>query len=713
MITLPPFKAFLASNIPSVYDNTLSYYDELTKLIAYLEQEVVPAVNETSAGLATLKDFVENYFKNLDVQDEINNKLDEMAESGQLAEIVAAYLAVKGVLAFDTPTALKAGTNLIEGSYAKTYGYKRKDDGVYDLYTVRATDAGDVDDGYNTIILTADPTLVAIRLQQGGKRVINLVAGDNLQDYLSLEGEKEIVLPASTTIVETDALLLNSDTTLDLNGSTVNFSYARSSIFTYDWDETLGFMGYAPNDTFTGYGGYKNITIKNGSITGGTSCFMHSENVKFENVYFQTAGSRHSLQFAACKGVEIINCEFEGGRDDSVDNASELINLDFCAYSAQPYINEYSTMFDGTSNKCVLVEGNTFKQNTNENMGYFGAVGSHGNSTNTAIIVDGFVARDNNFGLPREFAIGLKNYKNVVIENNILEDALGTYKGRFILKVGSVDGAQIVDNTAKGTRAFFTSSNPTYAGNKINISNNVIIADDPAFDTTAVFVLHNIHDSQVCGNMVQYTHHPIHINTRAYFDQIEDDPAEHTINLLVQNNTFEKLTNTDTYLGCRISTCDAVKFVDNNFIHDGTVQANWRILYFQNTQTNLVVQGNTTDFQYRFAEADKVNTKFNGNNAIYPQSSSISSTSTSGTFTGVITNFSKIILLVGEAANTQTIEILPFLTNGVKFGTTGTFIKPVAKNDGTYGKLTFTISNDGEDWAYTGDIPLRQVFAQD
>lgn len=95
MITLPPFKSFLASNIPSVYDNTLSYYDELTKLIAYLEQQVVPAVNKNSEdiqkyvdGLEQLKEYVDHYFDNLDVQTEINNKLDEMAEDGTLAEII-------------------------------------------------------------------------------------------------------------------------------------------------------------------------------------------------------------------------------------------------------------------------------------------------------------------------------------------------------------------------------------------------------------------------------------------------------------------------------------------------------------------------------------------------------------------------------------------------------------------------------------------------
>lgn len=94
-IPLPPFKAFLASNIPSVYDNTLSYYDELTKLIGYIETVILPAINETAGevdgikkGLEDLKSYVVHYFDNLDVQTEINNKLDAMAEDGTLAEII-------------------------------------------------------------------------------------------------------------------------------------------------------------------------------------------------------------------------------------------------------------------------------------------------------------------------------------------------------------------------------------------------------------------------------------------------------------------------------------------------------------------------------------------------------------------------------------------------------------------------------------------------
>ena len=103
---LPPFEAWLASNIPAVYDNTMSYYEELTALIKYLEDTVIPAVNTTGESVVqlqgnftaltqqfnTLKSYVEHYFDNLDVQTEINNKLDAMVTDGTLGAIIEPYL---------------------------------------------------------------------------------------------------------------------------------------------------------------------------------------------------------------------------------------------------------------------------------------------------------------------------------------------------------------------------------------------------------------------------------------------------------------------------------------------------------------------------------------------------------------------------------------------------------------------------------------------
>ena len=89
VVPMPPFMDWLATNIPAVYDNTMSYYDELTSLIKYLQDSVVPALNADSEAITILSNFVEHYFDNLDVQEEINNKLDAMAQDGTLSEMVA------------------------------------------------------------------------------------------------------------------------------------------------------------------------------------------------------------------------------------------------------------------------------------------------------------------------------------------------------------------------------------------------------------------------------------------------------------------------------------------------------------------------------------------------------------------------------------------------------------------------------------------------
>ena len=163
LIPLPPFKSWLASNIPAVYDNTMTYYEELCAMISYLEKQVTPAVNANTTGLAALKKYVEDYFKDLDIQTEIDNKLDEMAESGQLAEIIAQYIELNGVLAYDTKTQLKAANNLVNGSICETLGATNITDGKGSLYKIRTITSSDVVDDENIVALTNYPTLIAQR----------------------------------------------------------------------------------------------------------------------------------------------------------------------------------------------------------------------------------------------------------------------------------------------------------------------------------------------------------------------------------------------------------------------------------------------------------------------------------------------------------------------------------------------------------------------
>ena len=85
--------------LPTSYLMSMTYPEQLTWLCNYISQTVIPAINDNVEAVQELQqlykdleDFVNNYFDNLDVQEEINRKLDEMASSGQLTEIIKHYV---------------------------------------------------------------------------------------------------------------------------------------------------------------------------------------------------------------------------------------------------------------------------------------------------------------------------------------------------------------------------------------------------------------------------------------------------------------------------------------------------------------------------------------------------------------------------------------------------------------------------------------------
>ena len=161
------FTNYIYKAIPLAFDESMSYYETLCGLLYYLKHTVIPTVNNNADALievqnlmVQLQQYVDNYFDNLDVQDEINNKLDDMVEQGTLQEIIADYLDSKAVFGFDTVSSMKQATNLLNGSYARTLGYHSKNDGGCALYKIRTITNDDVVDE-SLIIALNDNTLIA------------------------------------------------------------------------------------------------------------------------------------------------------------------------------------------------------------------------------------------------------------------------------------------------------------------------------------------------------------------------------------------------------------------------------------------------------------------------------------------------------------------------------------------------------------------------
>lgn len=138
------FRLFVLENFPFISEDfdALTYYQMLCKVVGFLQDvitnneslqynqtELLDAYNE-------LQNYVNTYFENLDVQTEINNKLDQMAQDGTLQEIITNYLKLKTTIIFENVESMKNSNNLINGSFAKTLGYHNANDKGNALYKI-------------------------------------------------------------------------------------------------------------------------------------------------------------------------------------------------------------------------------------------------------------------------------------------------------------------------------------------------------------------------------------------------------------------------------------------------------------------------------------------------------------------------------------------------------------------------------------------------
>ena len=105
-----PFRYFTQTVLPAVYDDSLSYMELVAKTIEYLN-EVIESLNANNAAVTEMQETLSNeiesiqatletfdtymheYLENLDVQEEINNKLDVMASDGTLRTLMQPVIA--------------------------------------------------------------------------------------------------------------------------------------------------------------------------------------------------------------------------------------------------------------------------------------------------------------------------------------------------------------------------------------------------------------------------------------------------------------------------------------------------------------------------------------------------------------------------------------------------------------------------------------------
>lgn len=141
---LCPFKWFVLQNFPFIEADfdAITNYQLYCKVVEYLNKVIEDTnkignqVEDLTNSFIELQNYVNNYFENLDIQEEVNNKLDEMAEGGELANIIAQFLNANCILKFNNMQELINSESLVNGNIVGVFGDTNINDGFVNYYLI-------------------------------------------------------------------------------------------------------------------------------------------------------------------------------------------------------------------------------------------------------------------------------------------------------------------------------------------------------------------------------------------------------------------------------------------------------------------------------------------------------------------------------------------------------------------------------------------------
>ena len=267
--------------VPSNYEDNLTVIECLNFLIKFLNDTVIPAFNENDEHVEEIKKqiealqkYVDSYFDSLDIQTEVDHKLDQMASSGQLADIIAQYLGLAGVLAYNTIADMAAAKNLANGSICRVLGNTNYATGDGAFYRVRTLINTDVVDGFKLVAITAAPTLVAERIP-GNITKKYLFIGDSYAQGFNPDGN----VTSWTTLLKSKMGLSDSECIISATGGA---GFANTS---NKYENIVNAMTADPAVTDVVIcGGYNDLTYSESDIFNGMSTTATNLKNKFQNL---------------------------------------------------------------------------------------------------------------------------------------------------------------------------------------------------------------------------------------------------------------------------------------------------------------------------------------------------------------------------------------------------------------------------------------------
>lgn len=244
---LTPFRGWVLNNFPFIAEDfdALTYYEMLCKIVGELNKVIgnQNLVEDDMTNLFNaynqLQEYVNNYFTDLNIQNQVNNKLDEMAKSGELDEIITSYVNLKGLIVYNTVEDLEESTNLVNGSIARTLGFYEINDQGGALYKIRTKLDTDVIDNMSIIEIMNSNLVAVYQIEKGNINPKQFGAhGNNTNDdstsinasitYANKNNIKVLFSPG--TYLLNSIMILNSDITIEGDNTTLNFQNLAENV---------------------------------------------------------------------------------------------------------------------------------------------------------------------------------------------------------------------------------------------------------------------------------------------------------------------------------------------------------------------------------------------------------------------------------------------------------------------------------------------------